>query len=217
MKQVFIAGGTGYIGTRLIKRLLKKGYTVTAMVRKGSEEKVPAGAKIVIADPFNHETFMAAVPINAVFVQLLGVSHPSPRKAVQFNSIDLRSAQASLLAAKAAGVNHFIYVSVAMEPSSMMHAYQEIRKAGEALCLRSNIPSTFIRPWYVLGPGHYWPILLLPLYGIAGLIPSLRKKATAFGLVTIHQMVQALVNTICAEPVACRIMEIAEIRKSLQQ
>lgn len=217
MKQVFIAGGTGYIGTRLIKRLLKKGHIVTAMVRKGSEEKVPAGAKVVTADPFNHETFMPSIPANAVFIQLLGVSHPSPRKAVQFSSIDLRSAKASVLAAKTAGVNHFIYVSVAMEPSSMMHAYQEIRKEGEALCLRSNIPSTFIRPWYVLGPGHYWPILLLPLYGIAGLIPTLRKKASAFGLVTINQMVQALANAVCAEPEACRIMEIAEIRKSLQR
>ncbi|HEY6976036.1 MAG TPA: GDP-mannose 4,6-dehydratase, partial [Chitinophagaceae bacterium] len=33
MKQIFITGGTGYMGSRLIKMLLEKGYTVKALVR----------------------------------------------------------------------------------------------------------------------------------------------------------------------------------------
>jgi uncharacterized protein YbjT (DUF2867 family) len=212
MKQVFVAGGTGYIGTRLIKKLLANGHTVTALARAGSEKKVPPGANVLVANPFKSETFADYIPRNAVFIQLLGVAHPSPRKHAQFISIDLKSAEASLQAAKSAAISHFIYVSVAMEPSSIMHAYQEVRKKAEALCLQSNIPSTIIRPWYVLGPGHYWPILLLPLYGIARLIPSFRKKATAFGLVTMRQMVQTLAASVSAEPAACRILEITDIR-----
>lgn len=39
MKQVFITGGTGYMGKRLIGLLLKKGHAVKALVRNGSEKK----------------------------------------------------------------------------------------------------------------------------------------------------------------------------------
>jgi uncharacterized protein YbjT (DUF2867 family) len=214
MKQVFIAGATGYMGTRLTRRLLKNGYSVTALVRNGSENKVPAGAAIVTADPFNPGSFTPKIPAGAVFVQLLGVPHPSPKKAEQFKTIDLRSVTASVLAARASNTAHFIYVSVSMEPSGLMHAYQQIRKKGEALCLEAALPCTFIRPWYVLGPGHYWPVLLLPVYWIADLVPSLRKKARAFGLVTIRQMLESLVNAVEAAPTACRIIEIADIKKA---
>jgi nucleoside-diphosphate-sugar epimerase len=213
MKQVFIVGGTGYMGTRLISALLKRGHVVTALARKGSEKKLPEGTRIIIANPFSSGSFATEIPANAVFVQMLGVAHPSPKKAAQFTTIDLQSVKASLSAARDANVAHFVYVSVAMEPSGMMHAYQETRKTAEASCLQTSIPCTFLRPWYVLGPGHYWPVLLLPLYWIAHLIPSLRKKASAFGLVTITQMIRSLVNAVEAEPVGCRVVEIGEIRR----
>lgn len=212
MKQVFVVGGTGYMGTRLISALLKKGHTVTAIARKGSENKLPVGTRIVIANPFDPNSFAGQVPPSAVFVQLLGIAHPSPKKAAQFISIDLQSVKVSLVAADKAGVAHFVYLSVAMEPSGMMHAYQQTRRTAEACCLKTNIPSTFLRPWYVLGPGHYWPVLLLPLYWMAYLIPSFRKKAKAFGLVTIRQMIRSLVNAVEAEPVRYRVLEIADIR-----
>jgi len=41
MQTVFITGGTGYMGKRLIKRLLERKYQVKALVRKGSEGKIP--------------------------------------------------------------------------------------------------------------------------------------------------------------------------------
>ena len=41
MKEIFITGGTGYMGARLIPLLLARGYSVNALIRKGSEKKVP--------------------------------------------------------------------------------------------------------------------------------------------------------------------------------
>jgi uncharacterized protein YbjT (DUF2867 family) len=47
---VVITGGTGYIGQRLIPKLVDRGFHVRAIVRRGSETKVPSGAQIVIGD-----------------------------------------------------------------------------------------------------------------------------------------------------------------------
>lgn len=213
MQTIFITGGTGYIGKRLIRLLLKRNHKVIALVRKGSENKIPEGAEIVIADPFAAASFQSFIPKEAVFIQLLGVSHPSPKKEKQFSEIDLRSVKASADAASIAGVAQFIYVSVAMTPSKLMAAYQAVRNEGEEYCKNKMLNCTFIRPWYVVGPGHYWPILLLPLYGLAEISPALREKARSMALVTIKQMLNALVNAAESKPESLRIIEIKQIRK----
>src|SRR6476620_9915561 len=166
MKQIFITGGTGYMGIRLIKMLLEKGYSVKALVRKGSENKLPQGCDYVIANPFDPNSFAKEIPPGSTFIQLLGVSHPGPKKKEQFKTIDLASVKASASAAKESGVKHFVYISVAQTPTKIMHDYQKCRAEGEACIRATQIPATFVRPCYVVGPGHYWPLLFLPLFKI---------------------------------------------------
>jgi uncharacterized protein YbjT (DUF2867 family) len=214
MKQVFITGGTGYMGRRLIALLLKKDYAVKAVVREGSEKKLPEDCSYVIGDPFNASTFSNDVPATATFVQLLGVAHPGPKKKKQFRIIDLPSAKASAVAAKQAGVQHFVYVSVAQIPTSLMKDFQQCRAEGEAAIRATQIAATFIRPWYVIGPGHYWPLLFLPVFKVLEWIPSTSQKAKALRLVTLKQMLHALLYAIENMPATdVRIIEIDEIRK----
>ncbi len=212
MKEYFITGATGYMGRRIIKQLLKNGHGVTALVRKGSEQKVPPGANIVVGNPFDAKTFQSFIPNQSIFIQLLGVAHPSPKKAQQFRDIDLKSVRASVDAASLAGVSNFIYVSVAMVSGNLMKAYQDVRREGERYCLEKKLNCTFIRPWYVLGPGHWWPVLLLPIYGIAELNTSWRLKFRSMALVTIRQMINALEYAATSEPQPFRILEIKDIR-----
>jgi uncharacterized protein YbjT (DUF2867 family) len=214
MNEIFITGGTGYMGTRLITLLLAKGYAIKALVRKGSEKKIPTDCKYIIADPFEPTEFENQISPGSVFIQLLGVSHPSPKKKDEFRSIDLRSVKASADAAKHAGVVHFIYISVAQTPTRVMHEYQSCRAEGEKYILGTNIPATFIRPWYVVGPGHYWPIIFLPLFKILELIPATSKKAMALRLVSIKQMLNALLYAVENKPTdKANIIEIDRILK----
>ena len=87
-RKVFITGGTGYMGRRLIVLLQERGHTVTAVVRKGSEKKLPAGCSVVTGDVLDGRTYREHVMPEHTFVQLVGVPHPSPAKARQFAEID---------------------------------------------------------------------------------------------------------------------------------
>ena len=213
MSTIFITGGTGYIGSRLISRLVQKGHRVIALVRKGSKNKLQTGAEAIVADPFDASSFRSHIPAQSVFVQLLGVPHPSPKKAQQFRAVDLKSVKASADAAAETGVLHFIYAGVAMSESKLMKAFQDVRKEGEAYCRAKKLNCTFIRPWYVLGPGHWWPVVLLPFYAVAELVPLWRQRARAKALVTINQMLDTLVRVIKLPPQPLRIVEISRIRK----
>ncbi len=214
--KIFIAGGTGYMGRRLVAELLKRGHSVRALVRKGSEGKLPPGCAAVVGDALVKESYArevrAADAPADTFVQLVGVSHPNPSKADEFRAVDLASARAAVSAAVEAGIQHFVYVSVA-QPAPVMKAYVAVRGECEEIIRKSGLNATILRPWYVLGPGHRWPYLLVPLYWLFERLPGTRESARRLGLVSIDQMVRALVGAVEHPCQGIRILGVPDIRQ----
>jgi uncharacterized protein YbjT (DUF2867 family) len=209
--RVFVTGATGYIGSRLIPVLAARGHEVTALTREESQHKLPGNCRIVRGNALDGESYAAAVKGADTFIHLVGVSHPSPAKARQFIEIDLKSAGEAICVARAAGIRHFIYLSVA-HPAPVMHAYIQTRSAGEELLRASELNATILRPWYVLGPGHRWPYVLLPLYGVARLFPGARDAAQRLAPVTLRQMLCAIEAAVDDPPTGVRILEAPQIR-----
>lgn len=212
MSSICITGGTGYIGSRLIPLLAKRGHQLKAVVRPGSENRISDNVSVVAADPLKQDSYTDSIRGCDTFIHLIGVPHPSPAKAAQFRAIDLPSIQVAVKAARDADIRHFIYLSVA-QPASMMEAFIAVRAEGEALIRASGMKATFVRPWYVLGPGHWWPYALLPFYWAAELLPATRESARRLGLVTISQMLNALVWAVEHPAGDVRILDVPAIRK----
>jgi uncharacterized protein YbjT (DUF2867 family) len=211
METVFVTGGTGFMGRNLILELVRRGYVVRALARHGSEHKLPHGCKITHGNPLEKNSFASQIAPAETFVQLIGVTHPSPAKKDQFRAVDLVSARASIEAAREAGIKHFVYVSVA-QPASMMKEYIAVRAEGERMLRESGMNATILRPWYVLGPGRRWPLLLKPVYWLMARFPSTRDSARRLGLVTLEQMIGALVRAVENPAQGIRIVEVPEIR-----
>jgi uncharacterized protein YbjT (DUF2867 family) len=211
--RVVVTGGTGYVGRPLIERLLSRGHEVTALARAESRDRVPRGARIVEGSALAAGDVMRALSDACSLVLLVGTPHPSPAKAKQFREVDLVAAQAAAEAATRFGrVARIVYVSVA-HPAPAMKAYIDVRVEGERLLGATGVPLTVLRPWYVLGPGHWWPYALLPLYAVFERIPSTRESARRLGLVTHRQMIAALMRAI-EQPNdnGVRVVEVPEIR-----
>jgi uncharacterized protein YbjT (DUF2867 family) len=214
-ESVFVTGGTGYIGRPLVEGLLARGFSVHALVRTGSQARVPPGALAVIGDALDANTFASAIPRPVIIVHLVGTPHPGPAKAAEFVSVDLAAIRATTAAAVTAGATHIVYVSVA-HPAPVMHAYIAARTKGEELVRATGIPATILRPWYVLGPGHYWPYLLVPFYALFRLLPATRADALRLGLVKREAMVAALLQAVATpRPDGVRIVEVPAIRAAL--
>ena len=209
---IFITGGTGYMGSRLIPLLAQRGHSVTALAREGSANKLPAATQTVSGDALQPDSYTRHVRGADTFVHLIGVAHPSPSKAKEFREIDLVSAQVAVKAAKDAGVKHFIYLSVA-HPAPMMKDYIAVRSEGEAAIRASGMAATLVRSWYVLGPGHRWPYALLPVYWVCGWLPPTREGARRLGLVTLTQMLNTLVWAVENPPSDVRVLDVPKIRE----
>ena len=210
-REVFITGGTGYIGRPLIEMLQERGHRVTALARPGSAGRLPPGCARWTGNALAAGTFSERVPGRSTFVHLVGVAHPSPAKDREFRSIDQKALEASVEAARRAQVEHFVYLSVA-RPAPMMKVYQQVRAECEELITATGFPATFVRPWYVLGPGHWWPYALVPFHALAGMLPATREGAQRLGLVTLRQMVTALGMAVENPPTSLRILGVPAIR-----
>jgi uncharacterized protein YbjT (DUF2867 family) len=212
-RKVFVTGASGYLGRRAIPRLIARGHGVRALVRRGSEGRLPVGCEPIVGDALQASSFADRVAPCDTLLQLVGVPHPSPAKAALFRSVDLASLRASVEAAGSAGVSHFVYVSVA-HPAPAMKAYWQARAEGEDILRASGLAATILRPWYVLGPGHRWPYLLLPGYWLLERLPGTRDGARRLGLVTLAQMVRALIFAVENSPKTLRVVEVPEIRSA---
>jgi uncharacterized protein YbjT (DUF2867 family) len=211
-RSVFLAGGSGYMGRALAKALVQRGHHVRALVRPGSEGNLPGGCEIVHGDALRSETYRLHVASSDTFVHLVGVAHPNPKKAAQFRSIDLQSCVEAVKAARTGCIGHFIYLSVA-RPAPIMQEYQAARAQGEQVIAQSGMAATFVRPWYVLGPGHRWPTVLIPLYALARLYPGTREGAERLALVTLEQMVRTLAWSVENPADELRVLESRHIKQ----
>ena len=212
---ILVTGGTGYIGQHLIPALVARGHRVRVLTRKESAKRVPAGGEPVVGDALDAESVTAALRADDSVIHLVGTPHPSPAKTEQFKHVDLVSIRATVAAAQRVAIYDLVYISVA-QPAPIMRAYLWVRGLGEAMIREAGLTATIIRPWYVLGPSHWWPKLLWPFYKLAGFIPATRASAERLGLVTIEQMVAAIVSAVENPPARGRqrIVDVPGIRRA---
>jgi len=212
-RRVFVSGSTGYLGTNVIPILLNRGHEVFALARPGSEGKIPQGCRVISGNALDAASFQHTIAPADTYLHLIGVAHPSPSKAELFRSIDLNALRASVSAAIASGIQHFIYLSVA-HPASVMRAYVESRIEAEEIIHGAGLNATFLQPWYVLGPGHRWAYALIPFYWLFSAIPSTRASAKRLGLVTLKQMLSAMVLAVENPVSGIKAVDVPQIKES---
>ncbi len=212
-RKIFITGGTGYLGRHLIPRLVARGHTIRGLVRESSTSKLAEGCEVVIGNALDKQSYHRQIQPADTFVHLVGVSRPNPLKAEQFRKTDLKSVQDAVEAAVKAKIQHFVYVSVA-HPAPVMKAYISARVECEKIIRESGLNATVLRPWYILGPGHWWPYAMIPFYKILEQFPLTAEISKRLGLVKLHQMVCALKFAVENPCTGGRIWAVDQIRNA---
>ncbi len=151
-KLILVTGATGYVGGRLVPKLLEAGYRVRCMVRDPSRLQgrvwLPR-VEVVSGDALITETLIAAMQGVSVAYYLIhgmqGGKHNAER--------DLTAARNFASAAEAAGVHRIIYLGELVDPTSDLSAYLRARHETGHRLRYGRVPVTELRAGMIVGSG----------------------------------------------------------------
>ena len=163
-RTVFVTGGTGFVGRRLLGALSAAGYAVTALDRSGSLSGSIDQVRIVRGNLLEPETYRDVLRSCETVLHLAAATgRVSAREHFLSNA---RGTEILLEASEHAGVANFLFVSsiATTFPDLRDYYYAQAKRRAEDAVHRSNIRSVILRPTMILGPGAP---LLKPLEKLA--------------------------------------------------
>jgi len=142
---VLVTGVTGYVGGRLVPRLLEAGYRVRVLVR-GEPQRLSSRSwyeqvDIFIGDVLQAEGLDAAMKDVEVAYYLIH----SMRDNTEFSQRDIQAAQNFAFAAKAAGVERIIYLGGLGDPEGELSEHLQSRQETGTALRQAGIPVTEFR------------------------------------------------------------------------
>ena len=149
---ILVTGATGYIGGRLVPRLLEEGHRVRVFVR--SRDRVISRSwadqvQVAVGDVLDAETLAEALEgVNAAYYLVHSLS-----SGPAFRELDLRAARNFGQATRQSGVGRIIYLGGLGDPESKLSSHLRSRQECGAALRESGIPVTELRAGVIVGSG----------------------------------------------------------------
>jgi len=180
-KTVALAGGSGFIGRAIARRILASGETrVRVLTRNPEEARAQLDLPRVefiradIGQPASLKDALRGATTIVDAIQFDGYPVENPRRGLTFERIDYGGAVALIDAAKQAGVQQFIYISGAAADENSTHPGFRAKGRAERAIRESGLTYTIFRPSLVYGPedrvvnGLARAIRFAPVFGVPG-------------------------------------------------
>jgi uncharacterized protein YbjT (DUF2867 family) len=155
---ILVAGGSGFIGAAVVRKLVSQGKEVAVMTAhpNHSRARIEAmGARVVTGDVLDPPSLDRAVEGAEAVVQAL--TFPTfpvekPRKRYTFEEFDHLGTARLVTAAARAGASRYVYSSGSGAAADSPKVWYRAKWFGEEAIRASGISHAIIRPSWVYGP-----------------------------------------------------------------
>jgi NADH dehydrogenase len=196
---VCILGGTGFIGTRLVARLLNDGHRVTVLTRNREQHRdlrVLPGLVLENCDVYDAAALAERFRGQEVVVNLIGILNERGFGGSGFRRTHTELTRGALQAARSAGVARLLQMSSLGAAVDAPSYY--LRSKGEAERLIQNdsgqVDWTIFKPSVIFGPGDSFLNRFAALLGALPWIFPLAKPNARLQPVFVDDVVEAFVR-----------------------
>jgi len=151
-KLILVTGATGYVGGRLVPRLLEAGYRVRVLVRDAARLQGRVWVKqveVVSGDALEPETLTAALKDVSIAYYLIHGMQGGKVHAER----DLQAAKNFAAAASQANIERIIYLGELVDPTSNLSPYLRARHETGHVLRQGKVPVTEFRAGMIVGSG----------------------------------------------------------------
>lgn len=150
--KVSLIGGTGFVGSHVVERLLAAGHGPRLLVRPGSEERAhrPDQCEIVSGDVDDAGAVNECLAGADAAIYLIGILREFPSRGITFDHLQFRGAQHVMKAAGEQGTRRFLLMSAnGVRPDG--NSYQRSKFMAEETLTSSDLDWTIFRPSVIFG------------------------------------------------------------------
>jgi uncharacterized protein YbjT (DUF2867 family) len=205
---ILVTGGTGFVGSHLMKRLRREDVPVRAIVRNPDEAKElrDLGVDIVRGDISDAASLEKATTGVERVIHLVGIIQEGP--GATFEGVHVDGTRHVLEAAKRAGVRHFFYQSALGTRPKANSEYHKTKWTAEELVRSSGIPYTILRPSLIYGSGDQFTIRLSEMIRLSPFLPIIGSGRSKVQPIFIDDVVTCILKAVTSD---CCLNEIYEV------
>lgn len=212
-QSIAVLGGTGFLGTRLVARLIKEGHRVTVLSRDREQHKhllVLPGLTLENCDVYDEAQLSEHFRGNDVVINLVGILNERGFGGAGFRRAHTELTRGVLQAARSAGVTRLLQVS-ALKAAVDAPSYY-LRSKGDAEQLiretSSALDWTIFRPSVMFGPGDSFLNRFAGLLAALPLAFPLAKPNARFQPVLVDDVIEALLRSLHGGPSSRQTYEL---------
>jgi uncharacterized protein YbjT (DUF2867 family) len=153
---ICILGGTGFLGTRLVARLIKDGHRVTVLSRDRELHKhllVLPGLTLENCDVYEEAQLSERLRGKDVVVNLIGILNERGFGGGGFRRAHVELTRCLLEAARSAGVPRLVQISALKASPDAPSYYLRTKGEAEKLIREQALDWTILKPSVMFGPG----------------------------------------------------------------
>ncbi len=177
---VLVTGSTGFLGRRVVRKLLDHSYQVRCLVRRPGRERIfpPGSVDVYYGDISDADALSSACRGVEQVIHLVAVIRES--RGATFDGVNRAGVENVLAAAQAGGsVQQFIQVSAVGAVNNPVYPYLYSKWQGERAVVNSGLPYTVLRPAIIFGEGDEFInslAALVRLFPLAPVVASGRNR-----------------------------------------
>jgi len=197
--KVFLTGGTGFIGTEILKRLKESGYSARLLVRNSKSRRVQELIKRYRAeehagDVLDPDSLEGAIEGVDAVIHLVGIISEVGQST--FERVHLRGTRNLIEATKRAGVKRYLHMSALGSRARAISRYHQSKWTAEEGVRRSGLEYTIFRPSLVYGPGDRFVNVFAGLSRFSPVLPVLGGGDAKFQPVSVGVVATAFAKAL---------------------
>jgi len=197
--KVFITGGTGFVGTEIVREAHAAGHALRLLVRHpkssgqhhlGSPHPIESHRGDLL-DPASLEGALHGID---TVIHLVGIISEVGRST--FENIHTRATQTLLAATQRAGVKRFLHMSALGARLGAVSRYHQTKWQAEEAVRQSGLAFTIFRPSLIYGPQDHFVNLFARMARLSPVLPIFGSARARFRPVSVRVVADAFIRSV---------------------
>ena len=193
---VLLTGATGFLGRRVVPKLLARHHEVRCLVHSPGGERLLDQGDIDVhyGSILDFDSLSKAMHGVQSVVNLVGIIRP--RRGASFDQMHRQGTVNIVEAAKYAGVREIVQVSAMGATADPRYPYLHTKRLGELAVIGSGLEYVILRPSVIFGPGDEFLTALAGLVRLGPVVPVIGGGKNRMQPVAVEDVATCVVSSV---------------------